>query len=113
VIPHISVGPATTNADKDLLNRGCTREGVGVYNCPTVSSYAACESYRNSGGVKRCHTSADLEKQASMDKDLFSQGCKRFLGRPDEYLCQTKKSFDACEGYRKNGAAKKCLMAKQ
>jgi hypothetical protein len=113
VMPHLSVGSSPPNPDKDLLNRGCTREGFGMYNCPTVGSYDACQSYRNSGAVKACNTTADLEKQKSMDKDLFSRGCKRFLGRPDEFLCQTQKSFDACEGYRKSGGAKKCLMAKQ
>jgi hypothetical protein len=112
VMPHLSTGSTPLNADTDLLKRGCTREGIGIYNCPTVSSYAACQSYRNGGRVKMCHTSADLGKQAAMDKDLFNLGCKHFLGRPDEYLCQTPKSFDACEGYRKSGSAKKCLMAK-
>lgn len=101
------------NADTDLLNRGCTRTGVGSYHCPTVGAYEACEAYKKSGKAQACATTADLSKQAAMDKELFSLGCTRLLGRPDEFLCKTQKSFDACEGYRKNGRTKRCLMAKQ
>jgi hypothetical protein len=109
--PHISAGSATPNADKDLLDRGCTREGIGIYNCPTITTYAMCQAYRDSGRVKRCHTSADTDKQAAMDKDLFNRGCKRFLGRPDEYLCQTQKAAIACERYHKEGRIKPCRLA--
>ncbi len=49
--------------------------------------------------------------QSAMDTELFSLGCNLFLGRPDEYLCNTQKSLDACEVYRKNGKAKRCAGA--
>ncbi|MCA1636126.1 MAG: hypothetical protein LC785_16150 [Acidobacteria bacterium] len=113
--PKISAGASkpATNPDTDLLNRGCTRPGVGSYNCPTIAGYEACENYRKNGKVKACSTSANQKVQAAMEKLLFSFGCTRLLGRPDEFLCKTQKSFDLCETYRKNGNAKRCLMAKQ
>ncbi|HKP46845.1 MAG TPA: hypothetical protein VJT50_09615 [Pyrinomonadaceae bacterium] len=103
----------TANPDTDLLKGGCTRTGVGSYNCPTVSGYEACQAYKKNGKVQACATNADLSKQAAMDKELFSLGCTRFLGRPDEFICKTQKSFDACEVHRKNASAKRCAMAKQ
>ena len=48
-----------------------------------------------------------------VDWELYRLGCTRFLGRPDEFLCKTPKSFNLCEAYRRNKTAKKCLMAKQ
>ncbi len=110
--PHLSVSSAPTSADTDLLNRGCTRPGPGAYNCPTIGGYEACESYRKNGKVTACTTSANQKVQAAMDKLLFSVGCSRFLGRPDEFMCQTQKGIDLCESYRKNGMTKKCVMAK-
>ena len=104
-------GPAF-DPDADLLRRGCTRPGLGSYNCPTIGGYEACEVYRKSGKVQACSTSADKQAQAAMDKDLFSVGCSRFLGRPDEFLCKTQKGLDLCETYYKNGKLKKCMLAK-
>lgn len=111
--PKIGAGKPAANPDTDLLNRGCTRTGIGSYNCPTVVAYAACESYKNGGKVQDCTTPVDLTRQKAMDKELFSVGCKRFLGRPDEFICVTQKSFDLCETYHKNGTAKKCWPAKK
>jgi len=102
----------TINADTDLLKRGCLRKGFGSYDCPTVASYHACQIYQNRGSVKDCSTPADLTKQAAMETELFGLGCNRFLDRPDQFLCKTQKSFDACESYRKKGETTKCLMAK-
>jgi len=102
-----------TNPDTDLLKRGCTRPAVGSYNCSTVASYEMCEIYRQQGKVNACSTTANLKVQAAMEKLLFSVGCTRFLGRPDEFLCKTQKSYDLCETYRQNGHAKKCLLTKQ
>lgn len=112
VVPQLSVGSAPINADTDLLNRSCTRPGVGSYKCPTISGYEACKGYLKDGKVTACTTSANEKVQAAMEKLLFSVGCSRFLGRPDEFLCKTQKGMDLCETYRKNGTAKKCLMAK-
>jgi hypothetical protein len=99
--------------DRDLANRGCRRNGVGYYACPTLIGYEACEVYRKSGKAKACSTTAEVVKQQAMDKDLFSVGCNRFLGRPDEFVCKTKKAVVACEAYRQKGQAKKCLLITQ
>jgi hypothetical protein len=107
--PPISVGSApAVNPDTDLLKRGCTRPGVGSYKCPTIAGYEACERYRKNGKVTACTTSANEKVQAAMEKLLFSVGCSRFLGRPDEFLCKTQKGKDLCETYRKNGTANEC-----
>jgi len=106
-----SSGPAL-DPDADLLRRGCTRPGLGSYDCPTIGGYEACEIYRNSGKVKACSTSANKQDQAAMDKDLFSVGCSRFLGRPDEFLCKTPKGVELCKTYKNNGKLKNCLQAK-
>jgi hypothetical protein len=113
--PKIATGQgAPVDADADLLKRGCTRPGVGSYKCPTVGGYEACESYRLSGKFKvnACSTSANEKVQAAMERTLFSVGCSRFLGRAEEFMCKTPKSFDLCETYRKSGTAKKCLLMK-
>ena len=94
----------------------CTRMHApkpGRLQCPTIGGYEACESYRNQGIVKGpCSTPANLKIQAAMDKLLFSVGCTRFLGRPDEFLCKTQTGLDLCNTYLKNGKLKKCLVAK-
>ena len=107
----VSTGP-TLDPDADLLRRGCTRPGVGSYDCPTIGGYEACEIYLKNGQVKACTTSADKQAQAAMDKDLYSIGCTRFLGRPDEFICKTKKGLDLCETYHTKGRVKQCLEAK-
>jgi hypothetical protein len=115
-VPRLNATPKTDagNPDTYLLNRGCTRTGVGAYDCPTVGGYEACEVYRKDGRAKACTTPRKgLLQQAAKDKELFSLGCTRLLGRPDEYICKTQKSLDACETYRTNGKLKKCVMAKQ
>lgn len=106
--PHIAPGSPPPGADTDLLNRGCTRPGAGSYKCPTIGGYEACEKYRINGKVTACSTTANQKVQAAMEKLLFSVGCKRFLGRPDDFLCKTQKSLDLCQAYCKNGTAKKC-----
>jgi hypothetical protein len=111
--PKVATGKgAVVDADTVLLKRGCTRPGPGTYSCPTIAAYEACEIYRNQGVVKACATSANEKVQAAMDKLLFSVGCSRFLGRPDEFLCKTQKGLDLCETYRKNGKLKKCTLTK-
>lgn len=110
--PKIALGKGGLDADTDLLKRGCTRPAVGSYKCPTIGGYEACETYRKSGKVQACSTSANEKVQAAMDKLLFSVGCSRFLGRPDEFLCKTQKGLDLCETYHKNGKLKKCMLAK-
>ena len=111
--PKIDPSGPTLDPDADLLRRGCTRPGPGAYDCPTIGGYEACEIYRAQGKVKGpCSTPANLKIQASMEKLLFSVGCSRFLGRPDEFLCKTQKGLDLCESYHKNGKLKKCMAAK-
>lgn len=112
-IPLDTAGKKTFNPDTDLLNRGCTRSAVGVYNCSSVAGYEACEIYRKQGKANACSTTANLKVQAAMEKLLFSLGCSRFLARPDEFICKTQKSYDLCETYVQNGHAKRCLLTKQ
>lgn len=81
-----------------------------IHNYGYADEGIAC--YVWTSAVMLSTLSTPLE-QAAMNKELLSLGCARFLARPDEFLCKTQKSFDACEVYRKNGKAKKCLMAKQ
>jgi len=109
-IPKLGPGKPVGDADSVLLKWGCTRPGVGAYNCPTIAGYEACENYRSKGEIKACSTSANQKVQAAMEKELFFVGCSRFLNRPDEFRCKTQKSFDLCETYRKNGTLKKCLQ---
>ena len=111
--PRIETGKKSIDADTDLLNRGCTRSAIGVYVCDAVGAYEACVTYRNAGKAKNCVLLGSLAQQKEMDQKLFSLGCVRFLGRPDEYICKTPKSFEACEVYRKNGKAKRCVKPRQ
>jgi hypothetical protein len=101
------------NPDTILLNLGCVRTAVGEYKCETQRGYETCQIYKQQGSVKACSTTVNPLIQASIDKQLFSLGCNRLLGRADEFLCKTQKGLDLCETYRKNGKLKKCLMAKQ
>jgi hypothetical protein len=112
--PKINTGGGPTfDPDADLLRRGCTRPSAGAYNCPTIGGYEACESYRLQQKIKGpCTTPANLKVQAAMDKLLFSVGCSRFLGRPDEFLCKTQTGRDLCKTYQNNGKVKNCHQAK-
>jgi len=42
---------------------------------------------------------------------LFKLGCKRFLGRPDDYLCKTREAIFTCEAFKKDGKAGECRRA--
>jgi hypothetical protein len=109
-IPNNTGNKPAITPEVDLLNRGCLRNSPGSYTCPTVAGYEACQSYKDRGAAKQCATTADLNAQAVMEKALYTIGCSRFLGRPDQFLCKTKKSFDSCEGYRTRGVVSKCIM---
>jgi hypothetical protein len=110
--PKIETRGKTIDPDTDLLNRGCTRSGIGMYVCDAVGAYEACMAYRQSGKAKQCVLLGSLAEQRETDKTLFSLGCTRFLGRPNEFICKTQKSLDRCEVYRSSGKAKRCMMAK-
>jgi uncharacterized protein DUF5648 len=110
VIPNNTGNKPAIDPEVDLLNRGCLRNSPGSYTCPTVVGYEACQAYKNRGSAKQCSTTADLNQQAAMEKGLYSLGCSRFLGRADQFMCKTKKSFDACELYRSRGVLSKCIM---
>lgn len=109
-IPNNTGNKPSVTPEVDLLNRGCLRNSPGSYTCPTAASYEACQAYKNRGAAKQCATTADLSAQAAMEKTLYSVGCSRFLGRADQFMCKTKKSFDSCEGYRAHGVVTKCIM---
>ena len=111
--PKVDSSGKAISPDADLLNRGCTRPSLGAYNCPTIGGYEACESYRSQGKIKGpCSTPANLKIQEAMDKLLFSVGCTRFLGRPDEFICKTPKGLDLCKTYKANKKVKNCVEAK-
>jgi len=113
-VPKIDTGHnAAPNPDTILLNLACVRSAVGEYKCETQRGYETCQLYKQQGSVKACSTTVNPLVQAAIDKELFSLGCNRLLGRADEFLCKTQKGLDLCETYRKNGKLKKCLMAKQ
>ncbi len=104
--------------DTVLLSNGCNRVAgtLGGYDCSTAQGYSMCLSYKSqetNGKVKTCKASFDWAAVQKVSDDLFTVGCNRFLGRPDEFLCLVQRGFDACEVYRKKGMAKRCLMAKQ
>ncbi|MEO6333885.1 MAG: hypothetical protein ABIO91_02790 [Pyrinomonadaceae bacterium] len=112
--PKIKVsGSPPKSPDIVLLNNGCNRIAgtVGGYDCSTAAGYSICLSYKDNGKLQTCNTSLDWAAVGKISDDLFTLGCKRFLGRPDEFLCVTKRGFDACEVYREHRKVKKCRMA--
>ncbi|HUR99568.1 MAG TPA: hypothetical protein VMZ26_15995 [Pyrinomonadaceae bacterium] len=114
--PKIKVSTAPPkSADVVLLNNGCNRiaGGLGGYDCFTPSGYSMCLSYKNSGAVKTCKTTLDWAAVRKVSDDLFTLGCKAFLGRPDDFVCITQRGLDACEVYKKNGKVKMCRKAKE
>lgn len=114
--PKIKVSTAPPKSpDVVLLNNGCNRVAgtLGAYDCSAATGYSMCLSYKNSGQVKSCKASFDLAAVQKVSDDLFAVGCKRFLGRPDDFLCITQRGFDACEVYRKQGKVKMCRRAKE
>jgi hypothetical protein len=48
-----------------------------------------------------------------IDKELFTVGCKRFLGIASSFLCTKKLGFEACENLRKQGKPIECRLAGQ
>ncbi|MCA1636125.1 MAG: hypothetical protein LC785_16145 [Acidobacteria bacterium] len=101
--------------DTVLLNNGCNRVAgtPGGYDCSTAQGYSMCLSYKSNGTVKTCKASFDLAAVQKVSDDLFAVGCKRFLGRPDEFLCIVQRGFDACEVQRTLGKVKRCLKTKE
>jgi len=104
--------PQQKKVDYDgvLLDLGCTRNAPGDYQCETQRSYETCDSLKKQGLAKACSTHVNLKIQDSIDKELFSVGCTRFLGRADEFVCKTQNALNVCEAYRKNGKVKKCTL---
>lgn len=112
--PKFGPSGPSKSPDQALLDAGCNRVPgkPGAYDCFTQIGFDICNSYKNQGQATACTTKLDQLTQKRMDDALFSQGCKRFLGRPDQYLCTTQRGFDSCETFRKAGKAKECKMAK-
>lgn len=48
-----------------------------------------------------------------IDKELFTVGCKRFLGRASDFLCTKKLGFDACQNLKAKGKPINCRLAGQ
>jgi hypothetical protein len=55
------------------------------------------------------HRLIAADPKAKADDRLPWLGCKPFLARPGEWLCQGDPGFDACVGYVKSGTATNCF----
>jgi hypothetical protein len=104
---------AFANMEKDLGSRSCTRflGRAGEYVCQTLNGAQACKGYlgKKDGLVTKCLSA----KQTEMDHDLFQHGCKRFLGREDDYYCKTAEGLQTCNNYRIDGRVKTCRAAEK
>ena len=82
-----------------LLNLGCKKIGGGI-SCPSPQGYADCESYRKQGKIKApacLIANFDVDGFNKGEANLATLGCKRFLGRVGEYICETWAGGEACD----------------
>lgn len=110
---RIDTSGKPVNVDVMLLNLGCTRTAVGEFSCSNLGAFNACKTYMKDGRAKGCTYTGNAANQSEMDKTLFGLGCKHLLGRTDEFICITAKSFNTCQSYVDQKWAKRCVMAKQ
>lgn len=98
---------------EQLFNLGCTKGPNGGITCPTKMGYFSCEYYRKQGNIKAtsCIANFDLASFSKVEANLSDLGCKRFLGRPGEYICESWAGGDACDAAVKtnNGLVTKCF----
>lgn len=81
-----------------LFNLGCAKAQGGGITCPSEQGYFSCEYYRKQGNIKAtsCLANFDLASFNKIEANLVDLGCKRFLGRPGEYRCESWAGGEAC-----------------
>jgi hypothetical protein len=96
-----------------LFNLGCGKTAEGGVTCPTKNGYFTCEYYRKQGNIKAtsCVANFDLASFNKIEANIVDLGCKRFAGRPGEYICESWTGGDACDAAVKmgNGLITKCF----
>jgi len=95
-----------------LSDLGCnTLEMPGKITCPK-QGYFDCDYYRKEGKIKvaACSPNFNLTDFNKAESLLVKLGCKRFLGRPGEYICESWDSGEACDAAIKTskGLITKC-----
>lgn len=94
-----------------LFNLGCSKAPSGNITCPSPPGYFNCEAWRKEGKIKpACIANFDLAVFSKFEAILVGQGCKRFVGRAGEYICQSWAGGEACDIAVKtsNGLITKC-----
>lgn len=86
---------------EQLSDLGCNPV-LGLPNqitCTSKAGYFDCEFYRKEGKIKvtACIANFDLAGFNAIESTLVKLGCKRFVGRPGEYLCEDWNGGDYCD----------------
>jgi hypothetical protein len=103
------------SADQDLTSHGC-KYFLGrksQYLCQTEAGYNSCLAYLKQGLAQYCAwadhpDSVVTPKKLAADQDLTGHGCKHFLGRKGQYLCETEDGYHSCLVYLKQGLTSYC-----
>jgi hypothetical protein len=110
--PPAPAPPPESYYTDQLFNQGCGKSSGGGINCPTKNGYFTCEYLRKAGKIKAapCAANFDLAAFNKIEANLIDQSCKRFVGRPGEYVCESWAGGDTCDNYVKtsNGLVTKC-----
>ncbi|HEU4389870.1 MAG TPA: helix-turn-helix domain-containing protein [Blastocatellia bacterium] len=108
-----------------VLRISAERNGkVDFTRCLALSSPQAMRSFEitiSSGVIAQTKVWVAIEdrllgvKQKSLPQmtglcGLSLPGCRNFLGRPGEIMCESQTSFNACENLKRNGVPVKCGM---
>ncbi len=105
--------PATTASTADACKPFLGRADEML--CTDASTYAACKAQVDGGTMKTCRMTGSSVVYAKLAPAMppvvptpAAQGCKPYLGRADEMLCNDASAYAACKAQVDNGSMKTC-----
>lgn len=110
VISHILHATCSTGGDDTLTNSLTLSKcdlGQGINN---ISGQLICSpATQQSIAAAKAQTQPSPPPSSPVQTALKGAGCSWFLGRANQYLCQTHIAFKQCVGYVANGQVKSCM----
>jgi len=119
--PKLGPYADAANTVSMLKGQGCAQQGSGlVFACDASKPNAMtmCNKFKANGEAVVCNVAAASNPATSTDTNappatkLGAMGCKSFLGRANQYLCEDDKAWQQCVSYVKADKADVCMSPK-
>src|SRR6185369_7857586 len=97
-----------------LKSQGCVQppgnNGL-VFTCPADKPLAltTCNKFKDARNTIVCNVASASAPSATPAATLGGMGCKSFLGRANQYLCEDNKAWQLCVDYVKANKADLCM----